>query len=96
MIIDIYKKEKDRYKVYGEKYTIYYNNKLYNIGDLYEIEIIDLLNMFNRNIYYLPPKLLAEVDNLKEYLIYLRNKKIIKIKNNISNKYEYKLKYDRN
>lgn len=80
-----YKLEKERYLNLGKKYTIYYENKLCRIGDMSESEIKNLLSKFNENIHFLPPKLIAEVENLKDYIIYLRSTKILKIKERIIN-----------
>lgn len=81
---NIYELEKERYLNQGKKYTIYYENKLCRIGDMSESEIKNLLSKFNENNHFLPPKLIAEVENLKDYVIYLRSNKIMKIKERIN------------
>lgn len=80
-----YSNEVSRYKNDRGNYTIYYDNNLCKLKELQEIQIIDLLNKFNKSISYLPPTLLAEVDNLKDYLIRLRSAKLRLLKSNIVN-----------
>ena len=82
-IIQQYEQEKERYINLCEKYTIYYENEQREIGGMSESEIKHLLNMFHKNTHFLPPKLIAEVENLKDYIIYLRSKKIMKLKEQI-------------
>lgn len=82
-IIQHYEQEKERYINLREKYTIYYENELREIGGMSEFEIKHLLNMFHKNTHFLPPKLIAEVENLKDYIIKLRSKKIMKLKEQI-------------
>lgn len=81
--IQHYEQEKERYINLREKYTIYYENELREIGGMSESEIKHLLNMFHKNTVFLPPKLIAEVENLKDYIIKLRSKKILKLKEQI-------------
>ena len=83
----IYNEEIERYKSLGLKYSLYYDNKIYEIGNLTEHQLTGLLNKFLEHsiIFTLPPRLVAEMDNIKDYLITLRREKIIKIKDRIKN-----------